>query len=186
MKPWQSILIAVLLTFLCSAVILILAIRPSQEPIIIQTREPVSVVFEVYGEVNHPGIYSSDESSIRVSDAVRLAGGFTEKADPINSNLAQRIHDGDKIIIPTAGPYEITLTPGFRAGIPEKVNLNTASLDELMTLPGIGEKKAQDIINYRENQRLFHNIADLLEIDGFGEKTIEQFYDLVIAETKEE
>jgi|GEM_PF-1328655 competence protein ComEA len=180
MKTWQLLLAAVLFGLLCSIVILILASRPGTEAIQIQAVERAMLQFEIYGEVREPGIYSSDEKNLRVSDAVALAGGFTDQADQVNSRLTTRILDGDKIIIPTPSQAESTLTPAVRSNLPELIDLNHASLELLMTLPGIGEKKAQDIINHRTARGSFQDVADLLEIDGFGEKTIEQFYDLVM------
>ena len=94
--------------------------------------------FGIFGAVNEPGYYSSDKP-LRIEEAVGLAGGLAENADPVNAHLAKWIEDGETVVIPTAGAEEPTLTPaadGF-----EKVDLNNASLKELMSLPGIGEKR---------------------------------------------
>ncbi|NMA12157.1 MAG: ComEA family DNA-binding protein [Chloroflexi bacterium] len=181
MSRWQVILTSVLCTFLVGGLILLLSSRPRGEPLILSTvNHDNRIVYEIYGAVASPGVYHSTQG-LRVMDAVENAGGTLDSADSENSGLARRINDGDIIIIPTIAPYQATITLSIKTGT-ARLNLNLATLEEMMTLPGIGEKKAQDIIDYREKLGGFKEVADLLDIPGFGEKTIEQFYDLVLVE----
>lgn len=181
MSRWQVILTSVLCTFLAGGLILLLSSRPRGEPLVLSTvNHDNRIVYEIYGAVASPGFYHSTQG-VRVMDAVQNAGGMLESADAENSGLARQIDDGDTIIIPTAAPYRPTITLWIKAET-TRLNLNLATLEDLMTLPGIGEKKAQDIIDYREKTGGFKEVADLLDIPGFGEKTIEQFYDFVWVE----
>ncbi len=139
---------------------------------------PEGVRFEIYGAVKQPGLYSAP-ANIRVEDAVSYAGGFYGTADVAASNLTKHVFDGDRILIPTQAPFEPTITPAVKGSIREQIDLNTAEIEALMSLPGIGEKKAKDILDFREANGGFTDVADLLDVPGIGEKTIEQFLDLV-------
>jgi competence protein ComEA len=182
-NKWQILVSGILIGFLFSALIILFADQQKGKPILLQAEStPGTIQFEVLGAVRNPGIYSS-ESIIRVIDAVNLAGGLTENADAQNSNLTEKIYDTDRIIIPTISLVQATTTSIATINNQKRINLNTASLDELMLLPGIGEKKAKDIIEYRTNIQPFSSVSDLLNISGFGEKTIEEFYDQVTVES---
>ena len=133
----------------------------------------------VYGAVKNPGTYEY-KGNIRVSDVVELAGGLAENADSEFSNLSKRVNDGETIIIPTLGLFQPTLTSSVQEGT--KINLNTADRNELMSLPGIGEKRADDIIELREKKGGFKRIEELLEIPGIGEKLLESIYDRLFIE----
>ena len=148
---------------------------------------------DIKGEVINPGIYSLIESS-RVIDVIELAGGLTENADTSVINLSKKVTDEMVIIIYSRDQIQnfketkelekylqekcheqdenslandACITDGEQ--ISSKVNINTASLEELMTLKGIGEAKAQDIIAYRETNGGFKSIEELLNISGIGE-----------------
>lgn len=182
MNRWQLILASVLCSLFAGGLILLLSARPKGTSIILSTNEiSQAISYEIYGEIKTPGVYHST-TGVRVAEAVEAAGGLAEAADSENSGLARLIKDGDIIIIPSKAPYQATITLMSVKSSAGRINLNLASLEELMTLPGIGEKKAQDIIDYREKIGGYAEIADLLDIPGFGEKTIDQFYDLVTVE----
>ncbi|MGC6767629.1 helix-hairpin-helix domain-containing protein [Enterococcus sp. LJL51] len=134
---------------------------------------------DVKGAVAKPGIYEVEEG-MRVWDVLQMAGGLKEEADENQINLSQRVSDQMVIYVPKMG--EISDSPAFFEQAGEeaaegKVNLNTASEQELMTLSGIGQKKAQEIINYREAHGKFKSINELTNITGIGEKTIEKLKD---------
>ncbi|MHC1770803.1 MAG: helix-hairpin-helix domain-containing protein [Flexilinea sp.] len=182
MNKWYPIIAAVLVGILFSGVVLLISSRPKGVPITLSNNStPVDIRFEIYGAIKQPGVYSAP-GSLRVEDAINYAGGLSEPADASASNLSARVNDGDKIIIPTKSVFEATITPVTRNSIHERINLNTAVLEDLLTLPGIGEIKANDILLYRDTNGGFTDISDLLNIPGIGEKTIEQFLDLITVE----
>lgn len=134
---------------------------------------PSDLQFTIYGAVKEPGTYSSPEE-IRIGTAVAIAGGYAENAAIPLARLSNRVRDGESIFIPTMGTAQ-TEVPETR----ELLDLNTASREELMTLPGIGEKKAEDILALREKLGNFRRVEDLLQVPGIGETILEKFYDLV-------
>lgn len=132
------------------------------------------VVVHVTGAVSAPGVYTLP-SDARVDDAVRAAGA-TAEADLSQLNLAQKLADGQKITVPTIGSASTSAgegtatTPADASSDGALVNINTASLEELETLPSIGEVRAQAIITYRETNGGFRTIEELQEVSGIGEK----------------
>lgn len=132
------------------------------------------VVVHVTGAVNAPGVYTLPADA-RVDDAVRAAGA-TAEADLSQLNLAQKLADGQKITVPAVGTS--AATDGAAAATSSTnsdssgalVNINTATLEELETLPSIGEVRAQAIITYRETNGGFRTIDDIKEVSGIGEK----------------
>lgn len=141
-----------------------------------EEREPISVeTFMAYisGEVLNPGVYEFNDGD-RVVNLVEKAGGFTENAN-ININLSLKLTDEMHVYIPNNDEKieNISLDIGNIKEDNGLININTASKEELTTLSGIGEKKAEDIIKYREQQK-FEKIEDLMNISGIGEKTFEK------------
>lgn len=135
--------------------------------------EPVLVVY-VSGAVKDPGVYELTPGS-RVRDALLLAGGFTGKAEENLVNLAETVTDGEMIFFPERGAQggpEAVLSDG-------RVSLNSATLEDLMTLPGIGEAKASAILEYREAHGSFQEIEELLQVSGIGESLFERLKDKV-------
>ncbi|MHC5227620.1 helix-hairpin-helix domain-containing protein [Enterococcus sp. LJL99] len=130
---------------------------------------------DVKGAVKKPGIYQIDEE-MRVWDVVQLAGGVQEKADTKNVNFAEKVSDQMVIYIPNEGEVvELDQeTTSEKMKQSNKVNLNTADETELQTLTGIGQKKAQEIIAYREENGGFKAIDELKNISGIGDKTFEK------------
>lgn len=131
------------------------------------TTEPIMVYVHICGEVNNPGVYELPEGS-RIFEAVRAAGGFTEEAAQSSLNLAQVISDEMQIVILTLEEAEARdrLEQEKAAGI---VNLNTASKEQLMTLPGIGESRAEDIVRYRKESGGFQSIEEIMNVPGIKE-----------------
>lgn len=125
----------------------------------------------VCGEVKHPGVYSLSAGS-RVFDAIEAAGGLTKEADENSLNLAQALEDESKVYV--GSKSEAQEGEDSSAASDGKVNLNTADLEELMTLPGIGEVKAQAILNFREQNGGFQKVEDLLNVEGIKEGTFKK------------
>ena len=142
------------------------------------------VYVDIKGAVHHPGAYQMAAQQ-RVGDAVQKAGGYTPEADPNQVNLAQKITDQMVIYIPRRGEKIpiVNSTSGQNSGTTlnptatesnsnGKVNLNTATLEQLKGLTGVGEKKAQKIIEYRQQHGQFKSVEELKNVNGFGEKSL--------------
>ncbi len=168
--------------------------RPTEEPIPtegpvetpIPTEWPVIYVY-VCGAVKEPGLYELPYGT-RGLTAVEMAGGFAAKADRDYLNLAAVLSDGQRLYIPFLSDTE-NLAPedriegtdndGTVSGTISKVNINTASLQELMTLSGIGEARARDIIDYRTKVGAFLTIEEIMNVTGIGEARFEKIKDSI-------
>ncbi|HEO0979235.1 TPA: helix-hairpin-helix domain-containing protein [Streptococcus agalactiae] len=150
-------------------------------PMISHVKDKVSnqVTVDVKGAVNHPGVYSLPSQS-RVTDAIKRAGGLSNLADSKSVNLAQKLQDetviyvaqkGEKITVVEEEKANNIATQGNSKG---KINLNKADLSSLQTISGVGAKRAQDILDYRDSQGGFKTIDDLKNVSGIGEKTLEK------------
>ena len=134
------------------------------------------VIVDVAGWVRLPGVYQFRQGD-RVVDAISRAGGPRKGADLTSLNLAALLTDGEQILVGRAGA---AASPGSSssgagtgpAGSEALVNLNTATLDELETLPGIGEVLGQRIIDYREEHGPFQTVEDLLDVSGIGDSRL--------------
>jgi competence protein ComEA len=133
------------------------------------------VVVHVAGAVRDPGVYKLP-STARVDDAVARAGGATRRADLGGLNLAAKLEDGRQVLVPErAGRGAAAAAPGAAAAEPaegQPLNLNTATLEQLDTLSGVGPTTAQKILDYREELGGFSSIEELGEIPGIGEKRL--------------
>lgn len=137
-----------------------------------QERESEDAVLFVYvcGAVNRPGVYELEAKS-RVYAAIQAAGGMTEEADQNYLNQAESLKDGQQVYVPSKGEAETDADSSkgehvMREKDNGKVNLNTAGKEELMTLTGIGEAKAESIIRYREENGGFQKPEELMQIEG--------------------
>ena len=146
-----------------------------------QKEEETDIIYvQVSGAVNHPGVYELPLGS-RVFQALELAGGMTQEAQEKSINQAQTLEDGQMIWVPTveeaaALPKQ---QPESLAKDDGKVNLNTATKEELQTLPGIGEAKAQSIVAWREEHGSFTQIEDIMKIEGIKEGVFSKIKDSV-------
>ncbi len=135
----------------------------------------------ICGQVKNPGVYEVSSES-RLFEVVKKAGGFTKKADEASINLAQIAMDGQMVVVPAeqgnkdSVSTDSDMTSDSDSG---KINLNTAGADELMTLSGIGEVKAQSIIAYREQSGAYKAIEDVMNVSGIGEATFDNIKDQV-------
>jgi competence protein ComEA len=137
------------------------------------------LVVDVVGAVRRPGLLRLPQGS-RIVDAVARAGGATRKADLALVNLAAPLADGTQIVVPTRAPAASTAPAGTSAAAPTgPVHLNTATLEELDVLPGVGPVTAQKILDYRAQHGAFANVDELDAIPGIGPKTLDELRDLV-------
>lgn len=154
------------------------AVKQSQ---LTQSSNQIHVDVDVKGAIKRPGVYTF-KTGVFVHAAIQKAGGLTSKADTQQVNLAQKLNDGQMIYIPAQGetlPKQNSSmsTTDKQADSTAKYCLNDVTLEELQTLPGIGPKRAADIIDYREKNDGFRNVEDLKNLAGFGEKTIVKLKD---------
>ena len=159
------------------------------------TAQP-EIVVHVMGAVKSPGVYHLSADA-RVHEAIQKAGGKTDQADLHSLNLAAKMRDGEQIYVP-----EIRQTPDVGQTIPtssssaappqpsvrrsassdgSRININTATFQELQTLRGIGPTMAQRIIEYRQTSGRFATVDDLTNVKGVGEKTLEKIRDSITA-----
>ncbi len=168
---------------------------------------PSSIVVYVSGAVKTPGVYTLAPGS-RVDDAVRAAGGLSERAESAGTNLAAQLSDGEHVHVAAAGESAPSgalgpssgsesaggekgsgakssgkgagkkTAPGQKAGA-AKVNVNTAGAEELQTLPGVGPATAKAIVAWREENGRFRSVDDLLDVSGIGKATLAKFRDRV-------
>ena len=144
----------------------------------------------ITGEVRNPGLYELEEGS-RILDIINLAGGITPEANLDKVNLAYQISDGQKVKIPSIKDEEVGNYIYENSGenvIEEdkdknntKIDINKADLNDLITLPGIGESTAQKIIDYREKNGKFKTIEDIKNVSGIGESKYNQIKDYIKA-----
>lgn len=146
------------------------------------------VTVYISGAVKNSGVVTMT-SEDRLSDAIKVVGGVVEGADMNMINLAEKLVDGKHYIIPKVGeqiPTDINAnqtqsssnrTNTSSQGSNSLVNINTATIEELDTLPGVGEATANKIINYREENGGFKNIEDIKNVKGIGDKKFEDLKD---------
>lgn len=142
-------------------------------------REDSELYIYICGEVKKPGVYAMKPGN-RVYQLIEKAGGLTEKAEARSVNQAELLEDGVMIYVPAKG--EISVQESSGAGQREedgKVNLNTATAEQLMSLNGIGEGKAESIIAYREEQGRFNSIEEIMNVEGIKEGTYNKIKDSI-------
>ncbi len=155
-------------------------------------REKLQICYvHVCGAVNQPGVYELTADS-RLFEAIQMAGGLTEEAADQTLNQAEVIEDGSKIYVPTKEEVKAGMDNGGtlvqnednaeKAGSTSdgKIDINTAAKNELMTLSGIGEAKADAIVRYREEHGAFQKIEDLMEVEGIKEGVFQKVKDQMI------
>ncbi len=190
-RMWGPLL-GVLLGF-AGAGALFWATRPPQgTPVTLRPPPtPAPLVVDVDGAVAAPGVYSLPPES-RVRDALDAAGGLLPEADTRSLNLAAPLEDGTRLWVPalpqeTAAPQSRSISPGSLGGQAassgadaiSKINLNTASQEELESLPGIGPALAENIITYRQEHGPFVVIDEIQNVSGIGPAKFEKIRDLI-------
>lgn len=146
--------------------------------------EPPALAVAVSGAVARPGVYRLPADA-QVLDAIDAAGGLQRDADRDALDMGRALHDGELIAVATrAGQAAATAQPATRgAGVDDpagsRIDLNTATAQELEALPAIGPVTAQAIVDYRADHGPFRSVQDLLEVKGIGEATLDRIKDLV-------
>ena len=157
-------------------------VRAAPAPSVDAASPSPGVVFvHVAGRVRRPGVYELPEGS-RVIDAIAAAGEARPDADLALLNLAAVLTDGQQVLVPRRGEASVPTAPGGSAAPGEAgsvVNVNTATPEQLETLPGIGEVLAAAIVQYREEHGPFTSVDQLMDVSGIGEVTLEEIRELV-------
>ena len=160
---------------------------PEEEGAVSSSKPGIAYV-DISGEVKLPGVYKVT-SETRLFEVIDMAGGLTDDADISSLNRAERVQDGQKVVVRAFGESEEGGTDG-EAGISGnsesaldgsgKVNINIADLSTLQTIAGIGPSKAQSIIDYREQNGYFTTIEEIMYVSGIGEKTFASIKDQIV------
>lgn len=193
-KTWKAILIGVFFGLLSIGIVLLITRPPRGATIQLKPPPtPSPLVVHVTGAVVEPGLYSLTVGA-RVQDALDAAGGQSPSADLDAINLASFVEDGEQIWVPTkklANPEtqsEATSTDipklNYQAQLPNQevlvlININTASIPELESLPGIGPDKAGKIVAYRTKHGPFERIEEIENVSGIGPVTFEKIKALI-------
>ncbi len=158
--------------------------RPPQgEPVtLLPPPTPGPILVYVAGAVNRPGVYALLLGE-RIQDAVQAAGGLTSQANSQQVNLAALVSDGQKVVVPflpTAQPPGAS-KPGKTPTptIVYPLDINTATLEELDSLPGIGPVTAQKILTYRQENGLFQKALDIMKVPGIGQATFDEIKSMI-------
>lgn len=149
---------------------------PQPTPTRIPSPTPGPITVYVTGAVNQPDQLITLPPGSRVQDAIEAAGGLTNEADRERVNLADRLYDGDQVHVFSVGQDTVLATPN--AGF--VVHVNSATLEELDTLPGVGPALAAAIIAYRDANGGFSSMNDLDAVDGIGPTLLEDWQGLVV------
>ncbi len=140
---------------------------------------PTVIYVQVAGAVVNPGVYELNTGS-RVYAALEAAGGLTEEADDSDINQASVLEDGQKIYVYTADERAEVLALEAEAEANDGlVDINKATESELTTLPGIGENKARQIVEYRQSNGSFSSIEDIKNVSGIGDGIFNQINSLI-------
>ncbi len=193
MRQVAYVLVGVLVGFILAGAIFIVTRLPTGKPVALEpspTQIPIEV--NVVGGVVHPGVYTLPEGS-RVQDAVDAAGGLLAGTDTGSINLAAKLEDGQQVEIPGGLANSSTSQPGGLpfsiistagpTGAPTsavgRININTATLAQLDSLPNIGPATAQNIITYRAQHGAFARIQDIMNVPGIGPATFDAISGLI-------
>lgn len=164
---------------------------PTATAVMVETATAAPLQVYVNGAVANPDVYVLPPGS-RIKQAILAAGGFTTTADRVPINLAQPLSDGMYIYVPVLGETpaapvvnEASAAPASRGAVINigsgsgRVNINTATQEELEALPGIGPAIAQKIVDFRQANGPFAQIESILEVSGIGDGKFEQIRDLI-------
>lgn len=145
----------------------------------LKAKEPQMIVVDVQGAVQKPGVYRVKDKVI-IQEVIQTAGGLATNADLKQINQAKRVADQMQIYIPVKGEKTVALaSTNSSGGSQDKkiVNINTATVDDFKNVTGIGPKKAEKVIAYREEHGQFKTLHDLTNVSGIGEKSLAKLKD---------
>jgi competence protein ComEA len=156
---------------------------PTSSPQPAASATPASIVVDVAGRVMHPGIYRLSAGA-RVYDALEAAGGPRRGVKTVSLNLAAPLQDGQQIVVGMSGVPPPPAVPGATVGDASSpagtpVDINTATLEQLETLPGIGPVLGQNILDYRAANGPFTTVDQLADVTGIGDVRLAQLRPLV-------
>ena len=154
------------------------------------TKTNGKAMVDIKGAVKKPGVYEVKDS-MRVNDVIELSGGLNDNADRKNINMAAKVTDQQIIYIPVKGEVKDNANLNSKSDTMASsnsskdnanqaaVNINSASKEDLLKLNGVGDKKADQIINYRQEQGEFKSIDDLKKVQGIGDKIFDSLKDSI-------
>jgi competence protein ComEA len=174
-KPWQQAVFYILIGMALAAAIFLATRPPLGAPIELTPAAPITLVIQVDGAVQNPGIYDLPTNS-RVQDALEAAGGLTKNGSTTDLNLARPVKDGEKI---TVSSLSATTFPSNSSSIKVLLDINTATLDQLDALPGIGKTRAQAILDYRKEHGAFISMEELQNVPGITADVFSKIKDLI-------
>ena len=149
-----------------------------EEPMPTESGAPkLQIAVHVCGAVERPGVYYFSEDA-RVIAAIEAAGGFSEEASTDYLNLAAILSDGEQIYVPTT-EEEKCYRESREEASRQLIDINTAGKEILMTLPGIGESRALDIISYREKEGAFGSVSDIMKVSGIKQSVFDKICDMI-------
>lgn len=150
--------------------------------IVSESEEAAWIYVYICGAVENPDVYQVDEGS-RLFEVIEMAGGFTPDADRASLNLARNVADGEQIVVYTLEETASGMTPVSEKGTVQSgsglVNINKASLAELTGISGIGESRAQAIIDYREKNGGFRSVEEIKNVDGIKDGLFSKIKDYI-------
>ena len=157
------------------------AVRPLPAPVRAKPAAAKLLVIDVAGAVRRPGLYRLRSGS-RIDDAIAAAGGSTAKAQLDSVNLAAPVADGEQVVVPRRGVAGVATagSPDVGSSPSAPLDLNSATLEQLENLPGVGPVTAQKILDFRQEHGAFHSVAELEGVPGIGPAHMAQLKGLVI------
>ena len=181
MKSVLYMVSGILFGLFVAALVWVVARNPSGTSVTLRpvpTDKPIIV--HITGAVPRPGVYALPEGA-RVQDGISAAGGFLAEAEKSGINLARALEDGEQLDIPYIDGFTPVIATPEEVFVPtsDLIDINTASVTELDTLPGIGPTTAQKIVDYRDSNGPFINIEDIVNVSGVGPTTFDRIRDLI-------
>ncbi|MBQ0066518.1 MAG: ComEA family DNA-binding protein [Firmicutes bacterium] len=154
-----------ILLFFLFSLFFLFTFQQRYQPVSLELVQPTTKEIELKGEIKNPGVYTVKYNAT-VEEAIRQAGGLNEKADTTSISLVREVLNHEVIVI------------GQKEESQKKISINSASLEELVTLPGIGESTAQKILEYRKNKS-FSTLEEIMEIKGIKEGIYSKIKDYI-------